>query len=559
MFTRLPVVVAICTTLCLTLSACSLFPESETYKVPMRDGTTLSTDVYLPDGAGESAKFPVILMRTTYNKGAKTKGMKIHALMAKPYLANGYAIVVQDTRGRFESEGVDSIFFTDRNDGYDTVDWIASQPWCDGNVGMFGMSALGIPSYMAVSSGHPALKCAYIVASASNLYHDVFYPGGVYRKNMGDNWVTGQGREEFLPFIHQHSNYDEYWERVNLGEQQRTVSAAVYHASGWFDAMVAGQINGFKSLHEGGGPGARGKQKLVMGAWSHGGTGNKQGEIEYPGNTNDLNILSEALPFFNSHLKGMATKTDSVAAVRYYLLGDPADSTDAGNRWYQAGTWPPEGSGEMKLYLNAGGKLTKTPPAGTSQSTSYVYDPQDPVPTIGGLNLYKPIGPADLKDSVESRADVISFTTEPLTEKMVIAGNVRFKLWASSSAKDTDFMVMLSDVYPDGRSMLMMDGAISARHRESLRSEKFMIPGTIYVFDVDLWDIALSFAKGHRVRVNITSSNSPRFEPNMNTGLAMRADTVGIKATNTIYFDAEGPSSISLPMIPVRKLVPLVR
>jgi uncharacterized protein len=329
----------------------------------------------------------------------------------------------------------------------------------------------------------------------------------------------------------------------------------VYHASGWFDAMVSGQINGFRSLHEKGGPGAKGQQKLVMGAWSHYGTGQTQGELRYPKNTHEMGVLDEALPFFNSHLKGMTTKTDSVAAVRYYLLGDPADSTGTGNNWYQAGTWPPEGSGEMKLFLNTGGTLTRTPPAVTGQSKSYVYDPQNPVPTVGGLNLFGSTGPADLRDSVESRKDVISFTTEPLTEEMIIAGNVRFKLWASSSAKDTDFMVMLSDVYPDGRSMLMLDGAIKARHRESLRTEKSMVPGTIYVFDVDLWDTALAFAKGHRVRVNITSSNNPRFEPNMNTGMAMRADSVGIKATNTIFFDAEGPSSISLPVIPADKLV----
>jgi hypothetical protein len=526
-------------------------PSSKTYSVAMRDGTRLATDVYFPNGRGH--RMPVILIRNTYNKGATANGVKVYPFLAKTFTEKGYAVVVQDTRGRFASAGVDSIFRTDgagpNQDGYDTIDWITRQNWSDGNVGMWGMSALGITSQMAVASGHPALKAAYVVMCASNLYNDVFYPGGVYRKNLVDKWVSNQGRADFLPALYNQSSYSEYWEAMDLSLQAPNTHTAVYQWGGWFDVMSIGQTNGFRELHERGGSGARGRQMLVMGPWSHHGTGKRQGEIVFPRNGKDVDPAKDALLWFESRLRGVATRLDSVPAVRYYLMGASEDSSGAGNRWMDAPIWPPPESRSVAYHLRENGRLSLDRANAVEEPQSYSYDPQNPVPTKGGLNLFKPIGPFDVRE-IEARPDVLSFTTEPLAEPVAIAGNVRVKLWASSSAEDTDFMAMLCDVYPDGRSVNILDGAIRARHRESLRQEQFMTPGTPYEFDIDLWDTAIVFEQGHSIRVNISSSNAPRFQPNPNTATPFHSDTVGVVANNTVYHDRTRPSALILPVIP---------
>ena len=535
------------------VSACGAvlgLPSAQTYMVPARDGAMLGTDVYLPD-SGDA--FPTVLMRTTYNKDASNKGIRFSDAMAKPFVDAGYAFVVQDTRGRFTSEGVDSIFLTDGDgplkDGYDTVEWIVQQSWSNGDVGIMGMSALGITSYMAAASGHPALKAAFVTACASNLYDDVFYPGGVYRQHMADRWITGQGRAEFLPFIYAHASYDSVWQRVDLPRLAPQSHTAIYQWGGWFDCMSQGQTDAFSALQERGGDGARGNQMLMMGAWSHSGTSQTQGELRFPTTTDDANPFHETIPWFDSKLKGAATMLDTMPPVRYYLMGDVDDSLAFGNVWMSADSWPPSGVSSLALYLQRDSLLAPVPPEDGNASATYEYDPADPVPTLGGLNLYKPVGPADLRP-VESRPDVLTFSTDPLQEPLAVAGKVRMKLFASSNCPDTDFMALLTDVYPDGRSMLIVDGAIRARYRESKSDPEFMVPGDVYEFDINLWDTAIVFNRGHRIRVDITSSNSPRFMPNPNTATAFHTDTVGVVATNTIRFDAAHPSALILPVLP---------
>jgi len=537
----------------LLLAACGHvlgLPSARTHMVPMRDGTALAADVYLPDGPGP---FPTVLMRTTYNKDAKAAGIKLAQAMGKPFVDDGYAFVAQDTRGRFASAGVDSIFLTDgvgpNQDGYDTIEWIVNQPWSNDSVGMLGMSALGITGYMAAASGHPALTCAVITAAGSNLYGDIFYPGGVYRQSMSDGWVTAQNRTAFLPFLYAHPDYDEVWRRVDLTARPESAHAAIYHWGGWFDCMSQGQTDAFRTLQERGGEGARGRQMLVMGPWSHGGVGPKQGELTYPSNGTAVNPAAETKAWFDRYLKGRPSAVDTLPAVRYYLMGDVSDSTAPGNVWMSAPTWPPPGMTPASYYLRADGLLATSAPGGEAPQ-SYRYDPRDPVPTKGGLNLFPPIGPADLRLN-EARSDVLSFTTPPLERPVAIAGKVRVRLFASSSARDTDFMALLTDVYPDGRSMLVLDGAIRARHRVSMSRGDFLEPGEVYEFDINLWDTALVFNRGHRIRVDITSSNAPRFQPNPNTATPFRADGVGVVATNTIYHDREHPSALILPVIPL--------
>jgi hypothetical protein len=533
----------------------------------MRDSTQLAADVYFPPG--RRRRVPTILIRNTYNKGAMENGVRhygvrLTATTAKTFTDNGYAVVIQDTRGRCASAGVDSIFRTDgagpNQDGYDTIDWITQQSWSDGNVGMWGMSGLGITSYMAVASGHPALKAAYVVMCGSDLYRQVTFPGGVYQKDLNDRWVANhQGRAGFLSTLYAHSSYGEYWEAMDLSLHAPQAHASVYHWGGWFDVMSAGQTNGFRDLQERGGIGARGRQMLVMGPWSHGNAGRKQGAIEFPANAaefpehaRDTVRPLNALLWFESRLRGVPSSVDSVPAVRYYLMGASGDSAGAGNRWMAAPTWPPPESRPVAYYLHSDGLLAPRPPAAGEQPRTYRYDPQNPVPTLGGSNLYAPIGPRDMR-VVEARPDVLKFTTEPLSEPVAIAGNVRVRLSASSTGEDTDFMAMLCDVYPDGRSFNILDGAIRARHRQSLREEYLMTPGTVYEFDINLWDTAIVFERGHSIRLNITSSNTPRFQPNPNTANPFRADTVGMVVDNSVFNDATHPSALILPVIPIRQ------
>lgn len=543
----------------LSCSAVLRLPKSNTYMVRMRDGTELATDIYLPKKP--SAGLPTILIRTTYNKDAKAPPVKLAGItimrpklggaIAKPFIDKGYAVVVQDTRGRFSSAGVDSIFRTDgigpNQDGYDTIDWISRQPWSNGKVGMWGFSALGITSYLAAASGHPALVCAYLAVGGSNLYEDIFFPGGVYRESTVDKWVTGQGRAEFLPFIYAHAQYGDYWDAMNLRAHAPDAHAAIYQWGGWFDVLSQGQTDGFAALQGRGGEGARGRGMLVMGPWSHGGMG-KQGELTFPKNSLDVNPANEMMAWFENRMKGIPNRIDSLPPVRYYLMGDASDSTAPGNTWESSQSWPPPESQPVPYYLRAEALLSPERPAADEAPESYDYDPRDPVPTKGGLNLYGPIGPHDMQQ-VEARLDVLTFSTPPLEEPVAIAGKVRVRLYGSSSAPDTDFMGMLCDVYPDGRSMLILDGAIRARHRNSLTEEEFMEPGEVYEFDINLWDTAIVFNRGHRIRLGITSSNAPRFQPNPNTATPFHADTVGVVARNTIYHDSAHRSALILPVI----------
>ena len=520
----------------------------DTLRVPMRDGTLLATDVYLPPDA--PGPLPTILMRTPYNKSARWAPR-----MARLYNAHGYAFVVQDTRGRFASMGEDSLFLTDgvgpNEDGYDTIEWIVRQPWSNGSVGMVGESATGITSYLAAATGHPALKCAQVGYAVASLYDDLTYPGGVYRQGAADSWVSEKEGAEALALVYAHPMYDASWERVDLTRHAQDAHAAIYHWGGWFDAANRGTISAFQCLQERGGEGARGHQMLVMGPWSHGDIGRAQGELVFPPNHAAVNPQEETIAWFDLSLKGIPNALSNVPPVRYYLMGDVSDSTAPGNRWMSSSSWPPSEMRPVAYYLSAGGLLATQPPTTRNPPTSYPYDPKNPVPTRGGSNLPREgtRGPYDQRE-IERRPDVLTFSTPPLEEPVAVAGNVRVRLWASSSARDTDFMAKLCDVYPDGRSMLILDGAISARHRQSCSREDFLVPGQVYEFEIDLWNTALVFNRGHRIRVEVTSSNAPRYYPNPNTATPFHSDSVGVIATNSIYHNAAHPSALILPVIP---------
>jgi hypothetical protein len=509
------------------------YVQNATYMVPMRDGVKLATDVYLfpPD---TSVQRPTILIRTPYSKRNE---MFTHPIFVWHWIGNGYALVVQDIRGRFASQGIDSLFLDDgwgkRQDGYDTVEWIAQQSWSNGKVGTFGNSATGFTQYLMAGSAPPHLVCQFVEAAGISLYP---YPGGVLLKNLVEVWTKLQGNEYLLPFIFAHSSYDEMWERLDLSTRFDSVNVPIYHWGGWYDAQG---IEGFAGLQHGGDKGARGKQKLLIGPWTHTNWFNqKQGELTFPPNST-YNDGNEALRWFDYWLKGKNNGIMSEPPVKYYVMG-AIESGAPANEWRTASDWPPP-SQTTPFYFHANCELTTTPPTATQASLSYQYDPQNPVPNIGGADPYD-------QRFVENRPDVLIFTTPVLEQPLEVVGKITVKLWVSSSAKDTDFMAKLTDVYPDGRSMLVCDGALRARHRYSLREEHFMTPDSIYECKIDLSSTAIVFNRGHRIRVTISSSNSPRFDPNPNTGSPFRADSLTVVATNTVHLDANYPSHIVLPV-----------
>jgi len=526
----------------------SLESSRVTVRILMRDGVTeLATDVYL---ASPTQAAPTILSRTPYGKSG--------LIGLAYYCVWGYNAVAQDSRGRFESDGVDAIFRADgwgkHQDGYDTIDWIVNQPWSDGQVGMSGGSALAITQYLCAGSLHAALKCCYASVGTGFNYRDMFFTGGVFRKSMIEGWLAGQGSSFFLKELEMHPNQDAWWDIVDISNRALMIDVPFFHFGGWFDIFAEGCVTGFSLLQNDGGPGARGWQKMEIGPWSHGGAGRAQGELIFPENATDRGEgFDDPLSFFNYWLKGIDNGFYDRPAVRYYVMGDVDDPNGPGNEWRYAENWPPD-STARSFWLTGNGGLTTQANGSLFANLSsagvvpYEFDPSDPAPTRGGNNLLIPIGPYDQRP-VEARDDVITFTTPPLAQPVEVTGHVRAKLLISSDQPDTDFMVKLCDVYPDGRSILITEGAIHGRHRLGHDSENLLVPGHLYLLDVDLWSTSIVFNEGHRIRVSVTSSSDPRFEVNPNTGEPFRQHTHVRIATNRVFCVPGIGSRIILPVV----------
>jgi len=505
-----------------------------TYMVPMRDGVRLATNVYLPTGQGP---WPTVLSRTPYGR------FRIDELTSR-----GYAVVTQDWRGYFGSEGVKTPFETDGwgdlQDGYDTVEWIAGQNWSNGNVGTWGGSALGITQNLMAGSYPPHLVCQYILAGASDLYSQMVFQGGVLLKSMVESWWADWGTPQHLADLLSHPNYDSRWALMNSDIRVGGMSYPALHVGGWYDIFLQGTINAFVERQHNGGPGSKGNQKLVMGPWWHGGFGTTtQGQLTFPANSLYTEMWPDTFRLYDYWLKGVDNGYTALPTVRYYVMGDVDDPSAPGNEWRSADDWPIKHT-NMSLYLS---EERLSDRLWTSGTRSYLYDPKNPVPTAGGANLVLASGPMD-QGNVEERKDVLVFTSKTLDFPVEVTGRVFVELYASSSCPDTDFMAKLTDVYPDGRSMLVLDGAIRARHRNSMESEDFMEPGNVYRFTIDLWSTSIVFNKGHRIRVDITSSNYPRFDANPNTGHPFRADAETRVANNSVWFGESYPSRIILPL-----------
>ncbi len=505
--------------------------------LPMSDEVRLATSVYLPDG--KEGAWPVILERTPYNRANA---------QAIPYVGDGYAVVTQNLRGTHGSEGEWDVFGHDgwggpgRQDGLDTVAWILEQPWCNGRIGLAGYSASGISAQLLLGAHPPGVRCAFINAASDNFYELVFL-NGCYRKNTIEQWVEGK---PMLAEFEKHPAYDAFWESRDVRARADTIDVPVYILSGWFDLAQRSATAFFQRVHNNGLPHAHGNCKLLMNTLAHAAP---SGVLTFTdrADTNLDAAFGSARDWFAYWLKEEQNGILDKPAVALFLMTDEAATEAPGNTWRFYENWPPAATPKT-LYLHEGGKLLAAPPQRTESSTAYVYDPASPTPSLGGNNLFPPSGPHDQRE-IEARSDVVVFETDALREPLTVIGPISVTLYASSDAVDTDFGARLCDVYPDGRSMLVNEGMVRARYRDSNRTETLMAPGTVYAFHIDLWDNALTFAAGHRIRLDIVSCSDPRYDPNPNTGEPFRRHTRTAPARNTVSHDAARPSQLVLPVV----------
>ena len=517
-----------------------------TFMVPMRDGVKLGTDVYLPE---TNKAFPVLLGRTPYNKA-------IMLSAAQDSARHNYAIVVQDTRGRFASEGKNLAFEADgwagEWDGYDTVEWIVRQPWCNGKLGTFGGSAGAITQLLLAGSGNTNVISQHLTVGGPSLYFDVVYSGGILRKSLVEDWLRMTAfSPDMLKLWTGHSDYDDYWRARELTQRYDKINAAAVHIGGYFDIFAQGTIDSFIGYQEHGGPKARGRQKLIMGPWTHAVFAEKSGDLTFPNGKRPPNNVRDQWRWFDHTLKGVDNGIEREPAVTYYVMGDTSETNAPGNTWRTASHWPPLPVTNTAFYLH-GDRTVSTAKPGPSQPLTFTYDPTNPVPTIGGRQLTLPAGPKDQR-AIEDRHDVLVFTSAPLPAPLEVTGRVRARLWASSDAPDTDFFVRLCDVYPDGRSFNVCEGCLRARFHDSFSEEKLLKPGEVYEFNLDLWSTSIVFNQSHRLRVHVTSSSAPGFDPNPNTGEPLRVSSRTRMAHNVIYYDPNRPSYLLLPIVAEEK------
>lgn len=521
----------------LVSTSCSAGGPTLEAMVTMSDGARLATDIYLPTEGG--GPWPVILERTPYNR--KNGG-------AKAFVGDSYAVAIQNLRGTRDSEGEWDVFGHDgwggpgRQDGVDTLHWVREQEWCNGKVGVAGWSASGVSAQLLLAAAPDEVDCAFVNAASSNFYEGVF-PNGCYRKNTIEEWIEGKG---MLAEFERHPSYDDFWAARNARAHAGTINAPVYILSGWFDLFQRSSTAFFAAVNNNGRPRSQGNCKLVMNTLAHAAP---SGELNFADrkHTNIDAAVGSVNEWFDYWLLGEENGIGTKPNIALFLMTDEDARDTFGNEWLLLDNWPPPAT-PATFYLHEGGRLSAATCVSADSATSYIYDPAHPTPSLGGNNLYPPSGPHD-QCAIEARADVIEFETQPFETDLTIIGPITVTLFASSTAPDTDFGARLCDVYPDGRSMLMNEGMVRARYRESISEEKLMEPGQVYELTIDLWDTALTFAPGHRIRLDIFSCGDPRYDPNPNTGEPFRRHTRTQPATNTIYHNRQYASRLVLPVV----------
>ena len=555
----------------------------------MRDGVVLRADVYRPD---TSEPLPVLLQRTPYGKGWSQVSF---ALMAAE---RGYAVAIQDTRGRWASEGDGYPFVHEMNDGYDSVEWVARQPWSDGQVGMYGGSYVGYTQLAAAAMRPPSLKAIVPTITFCDPYTIGYnngalalgalvswglgagaqmaimrHPGSEAEKEqlMGqfiaavDGMALGQtfdtlplndvsliGRNGLFPFLADvvaHPTRDDYWQPLVCPYDALTIP--MLHVGGWYDIFVANTMGDFAGIRDQGNV----RQKVLIGPWVHGAFDGYAGEVDFGLQGSNMLVLLEEiqLRWFDHWLKGINDGVMDEPPVRIFVMGD--------NRWRFESEWPLARTQYMPYYLHSGGAANSLrgdgtlSPEGPSEEPvdTFVYDPRNPVPTRGGgLCCWQPALPPGAFDQreVEARPDVLVYSTPPLERDVEVTGPVQVHLWTATSAPDTDFAAKLVDVGPCGYARNVADGIVRASYQTSAVRAEPMQPGRVCEYTIDLGATSNVFEAGHRIRLDVSSSNFPRFARNPNTGHPVGTDAKLRPAVQTVFHDAAHPSCVVLPIIP---------
>ncbi|GHO43224.1 CocE/NonD family hydrolase [Ktedonospora formicarum] len=571
----------------------------------MRDGTILRANVYRPASEGQ---WPVLLTRLPYGKDLPMAGALLDPLQVA---RQGYVVIIQDTRGRFTSGGEWTPMQAEAEDGYDTIEWASKLNYSNGEVGMFGISYFGFTQWSAMTLQPPALKTAIPIQTWNNPLNGTTFRGGALELGTTAQWQMMMGldvllrrhrgeadprilgaalyqlindidalgsqgyaslplrefaplkRNDVAPAFFDAFPYEMQQDRVNymtiLGKHEKVI-VPTFNIAGWYDIFLQDTIENFRIMRtEGKTPEAR-QSKLLVGPWSHGGMNNPIGELNFGmGSTAafidlKIDLVSLQVRWFDHYLKGVENGIEAEAPIKLFVMG--------ANIWRDEQEWPLARAVETRYYLHSNGHantlegdgtLSTTPPE-AEESDNYTYDPANPVSTRGGALLMTPeyrSGPYDQRP-IEQREDVLVYSTPPLEQDTEVTGPITVRLWATSSAPDTDFIARLVDVSPDGYAQNLTDGIIRARHRHHAKGEapSLIEPGQAYEYEIDLWSTSNLFKQGHRIRVDITSSSFPRWDRNPNTGHDLGVDAEFAIAQQTILHDAEHPSSILLPIIP---------
>ena len=516
-----------------------------TMMIEMRDGVKLATDIFLPEGDGP---FPTIIYRTPYGK----VGEREHVGFG--FLDYGIAIVVQDHRGCFDSEGEYTAFASDGRDANDTIKWMNDQEWFNGIYATIGGSALGITQYMQV--GHLFdIQCQYIEVATPNLYGQALTQGGAPRKMLAENWLRGIGHGDYYLklFDSPFSNSTFALEHQVNQNDWGTITWPSIHKGGYFDCFAQGIIDGYDGYQHKGGIGGKGNAKLIMGPWTHDTRTNIQGDLVFPENAKSCPTFSELFDtMFEEQLLGSSQSDYRLMPnVTYYVMGDVNETSTEWNRWATAEDWPLEHE-IVKYYIQSDNTLKSTKEINTSEE-SYIFNPSDSVSTHGGANLNgQNRGPFNQNEVESGRSDILQYDLE-INEPLWFSGRISVTLFVSSNCTDTDFTAKLMDVYPTGESYILNDGIFRMRFRNGRDKFAFMdgTGETVYQIEIDLWSTSYVFNEGHTLRLSISSSNYPRFDLNPNTGQEIQPVdefTEYYFANNTIFMGGEYPSSINLPV-----------
>jgi putative CocE/NonD family hydrolase len=551
--------------------------------VPMRDAVNLSADIWHPPTSQGNGPWPVLLLRTIYdNQEAR------YIDWAREFTARGYAVMMQDCRGRGDSDGEWEPYVCELYDGYDTHEWIGQQDWCDGNIGTFGLSYPGFTQTLPATLRSKYLKAVAPIASQQDNYghHRV---NGVIHHNVSFAFLNMLGRSmqyESLKHFDQdtfffalpldtamekvstthpyysgvvaHEQYDEWWSGYSLRDKYDQVDIPSYFITGWFDSLSNENFKLFNGWSKNArNEDARKKTKLLVGPWSHQiapwGRVPMGENGEYADRTFGKKALSDViemhLHWYDQQLKGIDTGIDDEAPIRLFVMGE--------NTWHNEYEWPLARTEWTRFYMSSdgdaagtGGSLSTKAPTDPNTPDNFTYDPANPVRSLGSqYQTFDFCGPHD-RSSLQQRSDILTFTTEPLTEDTEVTGPIRATIWASSDAIDTDFTAALTDLEPDGKAIALCEGIVRARFRNGTDNPEMMTPGEIYEFEIDMWNTSNMFKKGHSIRIEISSSNFPRYNRNLNSGNPIATDTEITVANQKIYHDAQNPSHVTLPVIP---------